>query len=78
MILRTVKRNFDQLKRGIIPAVSAPVWRAMAHGNVDRETQVKNIQIAYKISAGEAEAQIDAAESRSRKMRKAATVFARP
>jgi hypothetical protein len=78
MILRTMKRNFDQLRRGVVPMVSAPARRVMAHGNVDRETQIKNIQVAYKVSVREAEAQIDAAESRSQKMRKAAAIFARP
>jgi hypothetical protein len=78
MIMRAMKRNLEQLKRGVVPMVSAPARRVMAHGNVDRETQIKNIQVAYKVSAWEAEAQIDAAENRSQKMRKAATMFARP
>ena len=78
MILRAIKSNLKHFKRTVIPASTLRNSAAIAHHNVDRESLIKSIQVAYRVSAREAEAQIDAAESRSRKMRKASSIFAGP
>lgn len=76
MILRTIRSNIDHFKRSVVPATPARNSHEVAHRNVDRETLIKNIQVAYRVSAWEAEAQVDAAESRSKKMKKA-SIFVR-
>ena len=73
MILRAIQSNLQHFKRNVIPASTMRNTAEIAHHNVDRESLIKSIQIAYRVSAWEAEAQIDAAESRSRKLRQVAS-----
>ncbi len=65
MILRHLKRNLDELKLRVGPSLSASPSRKVAHHNTDRDALAKRIQIAYRVTAQEAEAQIAAAEKRS-------------
>ena len=77
MILRAIKTNLKQFQRSIIPTSTLRNAAEIAHHNVDRESLIKSIQLAYHVSVWEAEAQIDAAESRAKKMRKAASLSTR-
>ena len=64
MILHTIKRNLAQIKSRMSPSLSAKPSRKVAHHHVDRAALTARIQIAYRISPQEAEAQIEAAEKR--------------
>jgi hypothetical protein len=77
MILRAIKSNLQNLKRNAIPTSDMRNAAEIAHHNVDRATLIKSIQIAYRVSAWEAEAQIDAAENRAKKLRMAGSRVAR-
>ena len=76
MILRAIKSNLKHFQRTVIPVSTLRGGAAIAHHNVDRESLIKSIQVAYRVSAREAEAQVDAAASRAQKMRKARSSFA--
>jgi hypothetical protein len=67
MILHDIKRNLVDLKLSVSPnpSLSARPSRKVAHHNIDRDALAKRIQVAYRVSAQEAEAQIAAAEKRS-------------
>lgn len=65
MILHDIKRNLVELKLRVGPSLPTRPSRKVAHHNIDRDALVKRIQIAYRVTAQEAEAQIAAAETRS-------------
>lgn len=65
MILHDIKRNLDELKLSVSPSLSARPSCKVAHHNTDRDALAKRIQVAYRVSAQEAEAQIAAAEKRN-------------
>lgn len=77
MILRAIRSNLPYFKRNAIPTSTMRNVAEIAHHNVDRESLIKSIQVAYRVSAGEAEAQIDAAERRSIKLRRAGSSVTR-
>jgi hypothetical protein len=77
MILRAIKSNLQYIKRNVVPTSTMRNTTEIAHHNVDRASLIKSIQIAYRVSAREAEAQVDAAESRSRKLRQSGSPLTR-
>ncbi len=70
MILHIIKRNLALLNVGERQHSNfiGGVQSHTNHDNNDRAAMRKRIQVAYKISALEAEAQIAAAESRRQKL----------
>jgi hypothetical protein len=82
MILRIIKRNLALLNMGVQqhPNFIGGVQSQIRHDTGDRVAMRKRIQVAYRISAQEAEAQIVAAENRRHKLASARStgLFFRP
>lgn len=76
MILHIIKRNLALLNVGgrQHPNFIDGVQSQIGHDSSDRIAMRKRIQVAYKISALEAEAQIAAAESRRQKLARMRTL----